>query len=223
MGEAMNDKEKGKITDKIKNRQKSELVLKKLKGLLAKKVTVFVIAGTAILVVLGGMIGSDIAGRGKKAQIITTATLEQIIDVDELSTYEALYNGICTVMNEKKKEKADYHVYYEAKVKAGIDFEKVEISIDQDTKNIKVDIPEIKITSADVDITSLDFIFENNKANDATVSEEAYRKCKEDVKQESSKDEAIYRLAEQNAENIIKALINPFVSQLDSEYTLEII
>lgn len=83
-------------------------------------------------------------------------------------------------------------------------------------------LPEIKITDVNVDITSLDYIFENEKANTETVSEEAYKKCIEDVTSESNSEDAIYELAEQNARNIVEALISPFVEQLDSEYRLEI-
>ena len=63
---------------------------------------------------------------------------------------------------------------------------------------------------------------ENEKANTETVSEEAYKKCIEDVTSESNSEDAIYELAEQNARNIVEALISPFVEQLDSEYRLEI-
>ena len=102
------------------------------------------------------------------------------------------------------------------------DFEKVEITVDNEKKVIAVKLPEIKITDVNVDITSLDYIFENNKANTSTVSEQAYKKCIEDVKNESSNENAIYELAEQNAHNIIEALISPFVGQLDAEYQLQI-
>ena len=44
----------------------------------------------------------------------------------------------------------------------------------------------------------------------------------EDVTSESNSEDAIYELAEQNARNIVEALISPFVEQLDSEYRLEI-
>ena len=73
-----------------------------------------------------------------------------------------------------------------------------------------------------MDIASLDYIFENSKANTETVSEEAYKKCIEDVTNDSSSEDAIYELAEQNAQNIVEALLSPFVEQLDSEYQLEI-
>lgn len=155
-------------------------------------------------------------------EIITQSTLEKIINVSDLSTFEAVYNGIAKVANEENPEEIDYYVSYDAKVKAGIDFEKVDIAVDNENKVITVTLPEIKITDVNVDIASLDYIFFNDEKNTATVSEEAYKKCIEDVKNESNNEKAIYELADQNAHNIIKALINPFVEQLDAEYELRI-
>lgn len=162
------------------------------------------------------------ASKKSKPEIISKSTLEDIINVSDLSTFEAVYNGIAKVTDEDKPEKVNYYVSYDAKVKAGIDFEKVDITVNTDEKIITVMLPEIKITDVNVDITSLDYIFENEKANTETVSEEAYKKCIEDVTNESNSEDAIYELAEQNARNIVEALVSPFVEQLDSEYQLEI-
>ncbi len=73
-----------------------------------------------------------------------------------------------------------------------------------------------------MDIASLDYIFMNDKANTETVSEQAYEKCIEDVTSEVDTEDAIYELAKENAQNIIEALIKPFINQLDAEYKLEI-
>ena len=54
------------------------------------------------------------------------------------------------------------------------------------------------------------------------MSEEAYKKCIEDVTNETNAEDTIYELAEENAKNIIEALIKPFVCQLDAEYKLVI-
>ncbi len=179
----------------------------------------------AVVIVIAIVCASLVAKnffKKSEPEIINKNTLEKIINVNDLSTFEAVYNGIAKVANEKNPEKIDYYVSYNAKVKAGIDFEKVEITVDNEKKVIAVKLPEIKITDVNVDITSLDYIFENNKANTSTVSEQAYKKCIEDVKNESSNENAIYELAEQNAHNIIEALISPFVGQLDAEYQLQI-
>lgn len=107
-------------------------------------------------------------------------------------------------------------------MKAGFDFEKLMIDVDDEKKTIMVLIPEIKITDIVVDIASLDYIFMNEKANTGTVVEEAYKKCIEDVQNESNSGDAIYSLARENAKNVLKALIAPFIEQSGEDYELVI-
>lgn len=158
----------------------------------------------------------------KKVEILTISELEKIINISELSSFQAVYNGIAKVMNEKESDQLDYYVSYEAKVNAGFDFEKIKINKDEESKKITITIPEIKITDVTVDIASLDYIIQNNKANTNTVSEQAYKACIEDATSESEKESKIYDLAKQNAKNNMEALISPFIQELDSEYKLEI-
>lgn len=195
----------------------------KIKQRISGKTMIYAIIAVVIVVVIASasLVVKNISKKSVP-EIISKTTLEKIINVSDLSTFEAVYNGIAKVANEENSEKVDYYVSYDAKVKAGIDFEKVEITVDNENKVISIKLPEIKITDVNVDITSLDYIFENDKANTSTVSEQAYKKCIEDVKNESSSENAIYELAEQNAKNIIEALISPFVEQLDAEYQLQI-
>ena len=168
------------------------------------------------------MIKIKIFNKKSEPTIISKATLEKVINVSDLSTFEAIYNGVAAVANEENPENIDYYVSYEAKVKAGIDFELVEVEVNETDKVITVTLPEVKITDVDVDIASLDYIFMNNKANTQTVSEQAYKECIKDVTKESNSTDEIYESARQNARNIVEALISPFVEQLDSEYKLEI-
>ena len=189
----------------------------------SKNIVKLVVGIIVICVIVTAILG--LRGRlkqGKEPEIITKTTLEKIIDVSELSTFEATYNGIAKVMNEEKPENVDYYVYYEAKVKAGIDFEKVTVNVDNEQKVVTVTLPEVQINDVNVDIGSLEYIFENKKADTSTISEIAYKKCIEDVTEESKNTEAIYTLAQQNAKNVIEALVKPFIEQLDEEYTLEI-
>lgn len=186
------------------------------------KVKYIIGIATVLVVIIIVSLAVSIIPNKSEPETISKSTLEKIINVSDLSTFEAVYNGIAKVTDADNPEKINYYVSYDAKVKAGIDFEKVDISIDPDAKIITVTLPEVKITDVNVDITSLDYMFENNKANTETVSEEAYNKCIEDVTDESSSEDAIYELAEQNAQNIVEALLSPFIEQLDSEYQLEI-
>lgn len=156
----------------------------------------------------------------KQAQVITVSTLQEIIDVSELSTFTAVYNGIAQVMNQDNPESVDYYVAYEAKVNAGIDFEQVGIDLDEEAKTIRITMPPVELTDVNVDISSLDFIFYNQKLNTSTVTETAYKACEADVEKESQEQQAIYDLAEQNAKNILTALVKPIVDQAETEYTL---
>lgn len=194
----------------------------KLKKKLSKKSIAIVSIIIAVVLVVGAL-GINIGLKpDNKPEVITTANLKKIIEVSELSTYECVYNGIAVINNQEKPEKIDYYVAYNAKVKAGIDFETVVIDINQQTKIITVEIPQVTIHSTDVDFDSMDFIFVNKKAETSGVTEQAYKQCEKDVENETNVTDAIYELAKKNAENIIKALLAPFVNQLDAEYTVEI-
>ena len=188
-----------------------------------KKIVIAVASGALALILVGILVVLLPKGVKKsEPSIITTSTLEKILNVSDLSTFEAIYNGVAKVTNPDDPQEIDYYVSYNATVKAGIDFEQVVISVDEDAKIISVKLPKIKISDITVDIESMDYIFVNDDANTETVSEEAYKKCIDDVTRESNNETAIFELAEQNAKNIVEALIRPFVSSLDSEYQLQI-
>lgn len=186
-----------------------------------KAIIILICVLIAVILITSVFVFVKVSGK-KEPEIITKSNLEKIINVSDLSTLEAVYNGIAQVTNSENPDQIDYYVSYEAKVKAGIDFQQVNIDVDNEQKLITVTIPEIKINDVNVDIASLDYIFLNNKANTETVSEQAYKKCIEDVTNETNTEESIYELAEENAKNIIEALIKPFVCQLDAEYKLVI-
>ena len=182
-----------------------------------------ILAGAAAIILAMVVLFSAFPKKESTAEIISVSTLQQIIEVSELSTFTAVYNGIAQVPNEKKPDEIDYYVSYEAKVNAGIDFEQVQIEVDHEEKMVYLTIPEIYITDINVDIASLDFIFNNDKANSSTVTQTAFKACEEDVQKESQEKNAILELAEQNAKNPLTALIKPFIEQMDQEYKLEIV
>lgn len=189
----------------------------------AKKLPVWlIIVAAAVLIAVVFTVYKAVSKESSGPEVITVSTLEKIINVSELSTFTAVYNGIAEVSNPKKPEEIDYYVSYEARVDAGIDFEKILISMDNEAKTVTVDIPEVYITDINVDIASLDFIFINDDANTSTVTQEAFKACEADVQAESEQKEAIYDLAKQNAVNVLTALIHPILEQLDTEYALTI-
>lgn len=163
-------------------------------------------------------------------KIITTSQLQKVINISDLSSYQCVYNDICTVYtttDDNKKEKA-YYCSYEATVNAGINFEKVKIGIvdkNEKEKIITVTIPKVEVGEPVLKIESIDYMFIDKKFNTSGVIGTAYKACIDDVRKKSQNEEKIYELAQENAENIIKALIMPFVEDLSADgitYTLEI-
>ena len=184
---------------------------------------------TAIIIAIIAAVIIVIANRPKEEpaappppEVITETTLKNIIDVSELSTFEAVYNGVARIADEADANVIDYYVSYEATVKAGIDFDAINIDLNKQTKVITITLPKVKINDTNVDISSLDYIFVDKAANTSTVSGQAYKKCIEDAESKSMTEEEIYNIAEENARNIIKALVLPFISQLDEGYSLVI-
>ena len=63
------------------------------------------IAAAVILVIIAAAALLRTTDREKpQPQVLNTSTLEKIINVSELSTFTAVYNGIAEVANEKKPE-----------------------------------------------------------------------------------------------------------------------
>ena len=125
--------------------------------------------------------------------------------------------------NEKKPEQIDYYVSYEATVNAGIDFQTVGVSMDEEQKTHHLKGARSAHYQSELWICPhLDFIFLNKKADKSGVTEAAYKACEEDVRRESEQQTAICELAKQNAENVLKALAQPIVNQLGADYQLVI-
>ena len=210
MGRETKEKSKKSVTENTEKTPKNKA---NFKGKLISKIITTVIFIVAVVI-----IAVVIIEKFKKEpvkEVITVSTLEEIIEVSELSTFRVVYNGVA-------EAEGSYYVSYEAYVDAGIDFEAIEISVDSENKVVTIKIPQAEILDTYVDIGSLDYIFIDKNANSSTVSEQAFKICKYDVRYESENQEVIIELAQQNAENVIRALVAPFVEQVDAEYEIVI-
>lgn len=178
-----------------------------------------IILVVAVIILIAGYL---LSSPQREPTIITQSSLKKIIQVSELSTFTAVYNGIALVPNEEKPEKTDFYVAYDANVDVGIDFEKVDVFVDNKEKVVRISVPDVYITNVEVDISSLDYMFINDKANTTTVSHRAFKACEADAEQETENQESIIQLGEQNAKNVLQALVKPIIEQVDAEFVLTI-
>lgn len=189
-----------------------------------KWICVLLAVGIVIFLVCHRFDGNQISKKAKGRTVTVSASvLEKTLQISELSTYKITYNGVAAVRDSN--EKILYNVAYDAKVSVGIDMEKIKIEVnedDEENKKIIVSIPQIEIVDADVDPGSLDYIFQNKNANTSDVFKTAYPACIEDAENECKNNHTLYKLARENAINMIKALMQPLLVQYE-QYSLEIV
>ena len=103
-----------------------------------KKLKKAIITIVVVVIVLGILFISGIFDQKEDVQIVTESNLHKIIEVSQLSTYECVYNDICTVMDEDVPSKVAYYCKYKGRVKAGIDFTKVDIKMEEQEKILSI-------------------------------------------------------------------------------------
>ena len=192
---------------------------RKLDKKLRKWMMILIVVLAAAVVVLVALRVNEHRNK-PEPQVLTVSTLTDMIPVSDLSTVTSTYNGVAQVMNEKNPDKLDYYVAYEAQVQAGVDFADLQPEVDEASKTVTIRVPAAHFMDANVDVSSLDFMFNNKKADTSGVTERAYKACQEDADRECSCSEAILELARENAVNTVEALTRPLVEQLYPEYTL---
>ena len=74
-----------------------------------------------------------------------------------------------------------------------------------------------------VDSGRMQYIFTKKKYETETVTQEAYKKAIEDLKEKVNADDSIVATATESAKAAEKALIEPWVNQVDSDRQYEVI
>ena len=129
-----------------KSERKTQIVFLSAKGL----ITLFLIA---VIVVGGSYISKKFTGKHlfgfleNKEGVVnveeTQATLMEVIKRSQLYTVEYPYNGYCPVNDDD--DGLVYYVYYEGRVKAGIDVTKVTLKLNEDGDHVDVSLPKVDI------------------------------------------------------------------------------
>ncbi len=151
-----------------------------------------------------------VIGTEGKVNTITEINLQDIFEISELSTASYTYNAIASIYAEDEAS-VKYHVAYNGTVVAGIDFSDIKITPDAEAKKIIIDLPQCKITETSVDYGSMEYIFIDKKAENETVSQEAFRACQKDLEKRAAADSHLLTMAKQNTVSVVEALMSPWV------------
>lgn len=171
----------------------------------------------------GNFVEENIIGEEGKVTTVTESTLEAVIKKSQLYTAEYPYNGYAAVYDEDGNIK--YYVAYEGTVKAGIDVNRITVKIDEDTNTITVQLPEVSVEEPVVNAGTMEFIFKKEKYNTETVAEEAYRYAEEDLANRVREDADIRACAQESAKAAERAMIEPWVNQIEEgkTYTVKVL
>lgn len=165
------------------------------------------VIGLAIVIGMSIVDKSGALDEGE-VEIITKSNLMEAIDVSELATSEFIYNGIAEVYNDKKTDKVEYYIRYDARVRAGIDIQNVNFDIITEENIIEVTLPEVEIfTPPSIDPESLSYI-PSEKEYDL---KEVLETCEADVLREAEEAEELKTSATENLKAIIEALLKPII------------
>ena len=184
-----------------------------------KKIILFIIIIVLIVVII-----SFIKVHNENRLTITTkSSLEKIIEINKLSTIEYTYNAIVAKYkdDEVKDDNVEYYVAYNGKVTAGIDFNEVNIDVNYKEKKIYITLPNVEIHEINVDMGTLDYIYEKNTSEKDSISQEAYKLCKNDLRERAENETELLVNANENAKSAIEALIKPWIESVDKEFQIE--
>lgn len=142
-------------------------------------------------------------------------------DIGELATEECFTKIVETSKNSKKlfgiEFAKKYFVFsYDATIKAGIDFSKIEVNIDKISKTINVNMPKAEIFDVSIDNDSLEIYVEDNSIFNP-ISLDDMNNAQKELKAKAireAKAKGILDLAEKNAKTYIFSFINS-VSNLE--------
>ena len=155
--------------------------------------------------------------------ITTKSSLEKIIEINKLSTIEYTYNAIVTKYknDEVKDDNVEYYAAYNGKVTAGIDFNEINIDVNYKDKKIYITLPNVEIHETNVDMGTLDYIQEKNTSEKDSISQEAYKLCKNDLRERAKNETKLLVNANENAKSAIEALLKPWIESVDKEFQIE--
>lgn len=170
-----------------------------------KKVGAAIMGGVLLAAV--GISAAVFMNKSGNTTVITSSQLEKAIDISQLSTAEFIYNGVAEKYSEKKPEKVECYIRYDANVKVGIQMEDVKFNINAEAKTITPVLPEIVVNIAALDENSISYMPENPDIE----LKEVIRLCKEDAINEANCSEKLYQTAQDNLRAVIEALLSPIL------------
>ena len=164
---------------------------------------------------------------------ITSDTIQDgLNDMGLLVTQQYFFTEVVSFSSVKKLFNTDialkftessYLASYDGTVNAGIDFEKIKVEKDENTKHVTVLVPKAEILNIDIDPNSFELYSEKTGISNALSVEDFNQSLieLEDTAKSKAIERGIIDMAEKNAEAVISNFISSLVDK--SVYSVEIV
>ena len=207
--------------EKMENEGKKEIVRKK-----GSKLKVFLLLLVLVIIVI--FVKKFIISGGKgNIDLKVKSTLEKVVEKSDLETVNITYNVIAKKCKDEDNcdltsnsiEDFAYVVSCKGTIAAGIDFNNVDISIDEDNKKVIIVLPDAKITD-EPNITSIKFL----NGNDLPAEElpNARKLCQETTLEKSENDDKLLPAAKEQAIVVLEQFYKQWIKAFDDSYQVEI-
>lgn len=160
-------------------------------------------------------------------KIKVKSTLESLVEKSNLETVNITYNVIAKeCKNENNCDKSSnkirdfkYVVSCQGTITAGIDFNEVDIEVDEENKKVLVTIPDATI-KGDPNIGSINFL--NGDELGADELPNAMKLCQTTVKEKSEADVKLIPAAKEQARLVLEEFYKQWIKAYDSSYVVEV-
>lgn len=204
----------------------------KIKKPLKKKI--FTVCGVIVVLVLVSIsIVKFMDNDDMRKKIVThqhvvyAEELTQILEESsELTSAKIQTTGIVEYVDDGVKyvNRADFTMMFKATVRAGIDLEEIEITVNEPEKTVDVVIPKSRVLETTIGPESIKYfdtkfsIFNPNEKEDATTAMTLAKKKAE----EEAPDTGILELADTNNKNLIRSLLTEITTKRDYSLNIKI-
>lgn len=198
-------------TEKVANiAQKADNIQKKANSTLTKVIVVLILI---IAILAAALIGGMAIQKNREVEamekIDNTSISQKVVGLKELTTAQLTYHGLVEYEEGKIRfiNQKEFLMTYTAKVTAGVDFSKAEIT--EDGKQITVKLPQATIQAISIDQDSIEFydlkraIFNHASKEDAI---EAEKIADEDIRASMDKQELL-KTANDQARAMVKEML----------------
>lgn len=161
-----------------------------------------------------------------KTKITVKSTLDKVVEKSDLETVSFTYNVIAKKCKNDKNcdlksndiDDFKYVVSCKGTITAGIDFQKVEIDVDEDKKTITVKIPEATLSKSP-SVGSVRFLNDDASADELP---NARNLCAETIKNKSESDEKLLPAAKEQARVVLEEFYSQWIKAYNPEYKVEV-